>query len=368
MKNNSIFVGFFLVMMLCLMPVTVTKAATIIEPSGDKTGVLDYRHIAAGLREDGDIILKDGETYYLRGILYVRSNQSITATGAEIISRSGAFRNKPTKTNYNSISNFTVDGGTWKNVKKDGFKNTMIQFSHGKNITIKNATVYCNNQGHSIELIACKNVNIDNCVLKGLGKCPTNSVEEQLQIDLATPVTAPTLKEYGKKFLNGQICQNITVKNCTISGARGVCANYASKEKKYQSKFHKNIVLKNNKITGNSAEAVALFNVMGATVENNTIVTKSKRTNTAYSVGLHIAMFGKAPSGMNKAVYKVNNNTIKGGRQGFYVYSHSGSQFGSVTGKSNKCYAKAGKGKAILVDKKSVKKTSLKKNKLYNWK
>lgn len=356
------------VILLCFLPGVTAEAETVVPASGDKTGKTDYKNIMNALEEDGDIVLEAESTYYIKATLWVESNQSIKATGATIISKSGAFRNRPTKTNYKSIQNFTVDGGTWRYIEKDGYKKSVVQFSHSSNITIKNAIIYCNYDGHAIELVACKNVLVDNCVLKAVGKCSATCVEEQLQIDIATPKTAPTVGNYGKEFVRGQTCQNITVTNCTITGARGICANYASKEKKYQTKFHKNIVLKNNTITGSSSEAVALFNVMRATVENNKITCKSKRVSTAYSVGLHIAMFGKAPTGMSKAVYKVNSNTIKGGRQGFYVYSHSSSKFGKVIAKKNKCYAKSSKDKAILVNQKSVKKISLSQNKKYKWK
>lgn len=355
-------------LLFSIVPVLKVEAAVTIPASGDTSGKADYANISAGLESDGHIILEEGATYYIKGTIWAHSNQSITATGATIISKDGAFRNIPTKVNYKSITNFTVDGGTWKNVAKEGYKKTMVQFSHGDKITLKNATIVCNYAGHAVELIACKNVVIDNCVLKAIGTCNSTSVEEQLQIDIATPKTAPTVAARGANLTKGQTCQNITVKNSTITGGRGICANYASKEKKYQTKFHKNIVIRNNIITGVSSEAVALFNVMGATVEKNKITTKSKRINTAYSVGLHIAMFGKAPSSMKKAVYKVNNNTIKGGRQGFYVYSHSSSKFGKIIAKKNKCYAKAGKDKAILLDTKSVSKKVLSNNKTYKWK
>ena len=357
-----------LLLVVYLIPTLTVEAARVVPASGDTTGNKDFHKINAALESSSDIVLEAGSTYYIKGTIWVDSNQSITATGATIISKTGAFRNRPSKTNYKSITNFTVDGGTWMNVDDEGYKKSAVQFSHGSNITIKNATIYCNYVGHAVELVACKNVLVDNCALIGLGKYSSTCAEEQLQIDIATPKTTPTVGKYGAQFVKGQTCQNITVTNCTITGARGICANYASKEKKYQTKFHKNVVLKNNKITGMSSEAVALFNVIGATVENNKIITKSKRTGTAYSVGLHIAMFGKAPSSMKKAVYKVNNNTIKGGRQGFYVYSHSSSKFGKVIAKKNKCYAKAGKSKAIVLHPKSIKQVKLSANKKYKWK
>ena len=368
MKNLLKYFNLLLVTFsLCIMCSMEAKAAMTVPASGDKSGREDYKAIMNALAEDGDVILEDGSTYYIKATLWVENNQSITATGATIISKTGAFRNKPSQLNYKSIKGFTVDGGTWKNMDPAGFKKAFIQFSHGSNITIKNATVYCNYEGHAIELIACKNVLIDNCNVKAVGKCKSTSAEEQIQIDVATPRTAPTIGSYGAKYVKGQTCQNITVSNCTVVGARGICANLC-KDEKYKGKFHKNIVLTNNKVTGMASEAVALFNVVGATVENNTIVTKSKRTTTAYSVGLHIAMFGKAPTTMNKAVYTIQGNTIKGGRQGVFVYSHSSSKFGKVIAKNNKCYAKAGKDKALVVHKDASKQSKLSKNKTYVWK
>ncbi len=357
----------FIVTILFALQTLDVNAQTIVPASGDQSGKTDYKNIMGALDNDGDVVLEDGATYYLKATLWLENNSSITATGATIISKSGAFRNRPSKGNYQSVKNVSVEGGTWKYIDKDGFKKSFIQFSHGQNITLKNLTVYSNYQGHGIELVACKNVLVDNCVLKGVGKTKKNSVEEQLQIDIATPRTAPTVGQYSKKLVKGQTCQNITVQNCVITGSRGICANYASKEKQFKKYFHKNIVLKNNTITGMTGEAVALFNVIGATIEDNTIVTKSSRTSSAYSVGLHIAMFGKAPSSMKKAVYTVRNNMIKGGRQGFYVFSHSSSKFGKVVAEKNMCYAKKGKKNAIKVTPYCVKKKKLSKNKSYKW-
>lgn len=364
-KGYKVLIIYLLLFTMCLIPTENVEAAVTVSPSGDTSGITDMSNMQEALESDGHIILESGATYYTKGSLSVQSNQTIIATGATIISRSGAFRNDAVQANYKAITNLTVDGGIWKFAGEKGYKKTVVQLTHGSNITIKNATIYYNYEGHAIELIACKNVTIDNCTLKALGTCDATSVEEALQIDIATPKTAPTISS---NLTKGQTCQNITVKNCTITGGRGVCANYASKEKKYQKKFHKNVVLKNNKITGVSAEAVALFNVIGATVEKNKITTKSKRTDTAYSVGLHIAIFGKAPSSMAKAKYKVNNNTIKGGRQGFFMYSHSSTKLGALTAQNNKCYAKAGANKALIASPNYITKVTLKNNKTYKWK
>ena len=347
--------------------VITAEATVMVAPTGDKSGKEDLNNITAALENDGSVVLQNGGVYYIKGTLYVKSNQSITATGATVITQTGALRNTPTAVNYNSIDNFTLDGGTWKNSSPEGFKRTMIQFSHGQNINIKNATVECNYQGHAVEIIACKKVTVENCKLLGVGKVVKNSCEEQLQIDVATPKTAPTLAEYGSQFVSGQTCQNITIKNNTIRGSRGICANYAPSEKKYINKFHKNIKIIGNKVTSKTSEAVALFNVIGATVKKNKLTNKSNRVNTAYSVGLHITMFAKAPSSIKKAKYTVTGNTIKGGRQGFFVYSHSSSKFGKVIAKNNKCYSKMGASSALVIHKDSSVKKSTSKNKTYKW-
>lgn len=346
---------------------TVSVSAGVAEPTGDREGKEDYRIIQSLLASDGEVRLKSGETYYIVKPIILNSDQTILAKGAKIICLQGAFRSDtPRQDHYKSIKNVTVDGGTWTNIDKEGLRGSMIQFAHGQNITIKNLEVSCNYAGHAIELIAVKDTVVDNCKVKPLGYCPQDCHEEQIQIDISTPATAPKVAAGGQNLVQGQTCENVTVKNCTVSGARGICANFTKTENgKYLNKFHKNIVIKNNKIEGKTGEALALFNVIGATVEGNTITNNNGSIGESYSVGLHIAMFGKAPSAMNSAVMRVKNNVIKGGRQGMLVYSHSSSQYGKLIMQKNKCYAKAGKEKAYEIH--FVKQPQVSKNQKYAW-
>lgn len=342
--------------------------AAEIEPTGDKDGKKDYSLIKAALTSDGEVRLKSGKTYYIAYPIHLDSGQKIYAKGAKIICLQGAFRSKdPTKGNYKSVQNIVVDGGTWKNIQKEGLSGSMIQFAHGQNITVKNVNVSCNYKGHAIELIAVKDVVVDNCKVTPLGSCPTGCHEEQIQIDIATPATAPAVASKGAGLATGQICENITIKNCTVSGARGICANFTNTENgKYLNRFHKNIVIKNNQIKGKTGEALALFHVMGAVVQGNKIVTSNKNTGETYSTGLHIAIFGKAPSAMDSAVLRVKSNVIKGGRYGMLVFSdNASSKFGKLVMQNNKCYARAGKEKAYEIQ--FVKKTSISNNKKYAW-
>ncbi len=342
----------FIVVMLCwifaiaaLLAVPCSAFATVtIEPSGDMSGAKDRTAIINALASDGHVVLKSGETYYTSGNIYLESGNTITATGATIIGKKGVLRNTPTDTGYDSVSNIVIDGGFWTtdaSLYPDGYGSTMIQFSHARDITLKNLTIECNLSGHAIELIACKNVLVDTCKMVGIGSVDSHSVEEALQIDIAASKTAPWTAECGEQYVNGLTCENITVRNCLIRGARGVCANYASSaaDVAYLGNYHKNIVLENNTIVGMTAEGVALFNVAGATVKNNLIVSYSSRTDEAYSVGLHFHIFGDANTSYPdyaSATYNVEGNSIMGSRQGLYFYSFTQSTFGAANITNNR--------------------------------
>lgn len=78
----------------------------------------------------------------------------------------------------------------------------MMRFAHGKNLTFDGVNIDTNYQGHGLELIACKDCVVKNCKILAKNNKTKNkmSVEEALQIDIATPLTAPgILREGGKQ-------------------------------------------------------------------------------------------------------------------------------------------------------------------------
>lgn len=296
------------------------------------------------------------------------NNTTINAGKYTITSNNGVIINDPATTSYNDLKNVTINGGIWKNSSSKGLEGTMMRISYATNISINNATVYANYTGHGIELISCSNVVVNHCTLKAQGNCPKNSVEEQLQIDLSTPKTAPGLYRLNRKLCNGTPSKNIIVKNCTIKGSRGICANFAGSESKYRTarNYHSNITIENCNVTGVSAEAVALFNTKSAIVKNCKITTKTPLKRNSYSVGLAVVyQNGSSPKTNVKNVVNISNNTVKGGRQGIFVYSHTSQKFGTVIVKGNKAYAKKGKGNAIQVL--SAKKAQIAKNITRKW-
>ncbi len=343
----------------------------VYHPAGNANA--DCRKLNSLLGNDKvkTLIIPSGETVEVNGLIRIGDNTTIIATGATIIGTTdgkGIISHKVDGYKYDALKNVTINGGTWKN-KENSKACTTMRFAHAYNINIKNATVECTYEGHAVELIACKKVTVNNCNLMAANNKTKSktSVEEALQIDLATPKTAPGVYDETKdtKYVNGQTCQNIRVLNSTISGSRGVCANFASQEKKFQKKYHKNVTIEGCTITGNSAEGVALFNTIGVTIKNNTIKTNSKQTGTAYANGITMRMWGKNSKAASYKT-KIIKNKVYGRNNGISVASMCSSKYGTTKIKKNKVYVKRAIKNAIRVSGcKKVKEVS---NKTAKWK
>ena len=322
--------------------------------------------------DEKTVVFEDGATIYIGSTLRVGSNTTIKAGKATIIQtvdgRGILSQNVDGSGKYDSIENITITGGIWKN-KDNKATHSIFRFCHGQKMKINKVKITTNYKSHGIELIAMKNVKIKKCTIKAEGEKSSTSVEDAIQIDVATQKTAPGVYSENSDpvLFKGQTCQNITVQGCTISASRGVCANYTQDA---IDKFHSNITLKNNKITAESAEAVALFNTFNANVCNNTLISNSTRLTEAYSVGLNIIMMGKPPKAVSSATVTAKGNTVKGGRQALNIVTKTGTPYGGkviITG--NKLYCKSGKDVALHVEKQAVtaSKYTASKNTLYKW-
>ena len=344
--------------------------AGIVAPSGTISNQ-DVNNIDHELDATGYVRLQQGATYYLSHFIPINSNSTIDARGATIVIYKGAVRNdtRNYQTGYNSMSNIRITGGRWISAHKEGCPGTTFSFAHSQNITLKDMDIRSTNrEGHAIELVACKNVSISNCIVMGQGTSAKNSIEEMVQIDMATPHNAPFLR---KEFQNGLACQNIWIQGCIIRGSRGVAASYAKKDPAYLKRYHNHITVKNCTLIGDTAEGLTLFNTINVSIKNNRIISYSKRTNSAYSSGCHITLFGNIPA-FSKGKISLKNNIIKGGRSGFQICSHKKTRYGTLIIKNNKICAKKGKKRALLIEpnpkwKPSVKKVKASRNKKRKW-
>lgn len=364
----SFFVG--AVSLLLLGGETNNVKAGVVEPAGE--GYDDSYTIQKELDEAGEVTLVKGGTYYLYQSLQLRSNMKINAAGATIICEKPIAHNIPDQTNYKSAQNIHINGGIWKS-KGEGYIGSSFKFTHAKKLKFTNMKIRSTNfNGHSIELVACKDVLIENCDISGVGKSEEQKkTEEAIQLDVADERTAPFLRfipfktEIADTLYNGAGCQNITIKKCKIVGNRGVTTNFSGYGK--QDTYHKNIKILNNKITGLQAEAVALFNAASATVKDNRIETKRKGYGDAYTVGLHLAAFSRHKE-LTKGKFIIRKNTIYGGRQAIMMYSHSGIRYGATNIENNKLYCKAGSVYAIHAKDASIQQVTFKNNALKEYK
>ena len=300
----------------------------------------------------------------------IGSNKTIVATGATIYQvnpQKQLINNKCTKLNYASIQNVSITGGKWEiadNAKMLRDTST-VRFNHGQNISLKNMTVMTNYRSHGIEVIACRNMTISGCRVLAEGTPSPTSLEEAVQIDLASPATAPTVAAFGDKYVQGQTCYNITVENCTIRGARGLCCNKtATENKRFYNCYHRNIVVRGNDITGVTSEALCMHNTYGVSVENNKIVSKGSRVNTTYSIGINVASFGNVNCTSMRNV--ISGNTVYGGLYGICVRAQEGSTtFGATYVKNNTIYCKKGTKNCKYV--RNCKSYTATGNKIYKW-
>lgn len=360
-KKSLLGAGLILAAVLFLRKSETVRAGVV-----EANGSTDAYNIQKELNETGRVILEKGGTYRLYDSLVLRSNMSIEAEGATIICEKPIAFNIPEKTDYKAAADISINGGTWKS-EAEGYYASSFKFTHADNIKLTNMKIRAANlSGHSIELVACKDVIIDNCDIAGLGSSDSLT-EEAVQLDIASSVTAPFLQgvpfrtDLADKLYNKAGCKNITIKNSRIVGNRGVAANHTKNDGDAINSIHENITLTGNNITGLKGEGVVLFNAKSAIVKNNKIRSLRKGKSDAYTVGLHITTFSNDKA-LKKAVFKITGNTIYGGRQAVMVYSHSGIKFGKAVIEKNKLFCKAGKEFAIHAKEQSINKVVIKSN------
>ncbi len=353
-----------------LIATTDSDGVMTYVPSNDNRNAT-YLNYILNNDDPKTLIIPEDATVKISQVIKIGSNTTIDATGATIIQtnagvRKGLIKNEVDGYNYNAIHDVTIIGGTWKK-QRNTTVTTFMRFAHGKNLKFKDLTIISNYQSHGIELIACRDSLISNCTIKAEnnGTKSYDSVEDAIQIDVATPITAPGVysETKSKKYVNGQICKNITVTGCNIYGARGICANYASKEVSFKNSYHRDITITNNTITGATSQGIALYNTIGCLIQGNVIKTTSTRENLAYPSGINLYLFGTKIGGQNRII----NNKIYGMKRGIYTNSKRGSYYGRAIISGNMIYVKKGLKGARCLDLKYCRYTEQKNNRLGQW-
>ena len=109
--KNTLLCGVILFMAaFCFGKTDSIKASAVVEANG----IDDSYAIQQELDSLGVVTLKKGGAYRLEKSIVLRSNMTINAEGATIICERPIAYNIPDETDYNSLSNVTIIGGTGK--------------------------------------------------------------------------------------------------------------------------------------------------------------------------------------------------------------------------------------------------------------
>lgn len=342
------------------------SSSVTVKPSG-KTDNTDVKRITNALKKYKTVKLKKGKKYYLATPIHARNNRTLVANGATIVAKSDIIACDLKKANYSNIVNFTIKGGTWKSKSKTGFKGTSIRFVHGANIKLINMTIkHPNYNGHAIELVACKDVLVDNVKIVPQGAAK-KSAETMLQIDIATTANYPSFKNKAS-LSNGAVCENVVIQNCTITGNKAIAAGFDKGNKQgCIDSAHTDIQILNNKLIGKNAEALFLPNVKNAVVRGN-YIESGLNDSSDNAIGCHFLVAGSIAD----TSFVCENNTIKGGKYALRVWpvlQPDGVRIGSAVITGNTCYCRSGAGSAIQAAEKGIAENGLTMsgNSTYKW-
>ena len=173
-------------------------------------------------------------TYNISGSLYVKSNTHIILDKNAIIKSTstsdlvGMIDGDPadkTKGGYDQLENIEIEGGTWdRNAQASQLAGAFI-FWHGKNISIHDLTIK-NCTDHVINVSANKDVTIKNVTFQNhiaytgsssefwgdhsVGDITRYEFVEVIHTDFAGS------GEKGATPLDGTVCKNVTISNCTF--------------------------------------------------------------------------------------------------------------------------------------------------------
>lgn len=339
-----------------------SRQMVLIPSKNASTNYWNLMHLISGNKKK-TVVIPKGSKISLSGTLHPGNNTTIIAKGATVIGKkeSNIIFGAPNK----KLKNLSVIGGKWRSPDKGGRTGSLFAFSYVNGLVMDGINCNANYRGHAIEIIACKNVTIKNSKVFAIGSNPKTCQEEQIQIDLATKKTAPKIAEFGKKYVQGQTCRNVSIINNTVTGARAVGVNWSNSENnKWRSKFHKNIVIQGNTLTGTTAEALSYFNVIGGKIVDNTIKTKAVRADQgdSHTIGIHAALCGKAPKEMAGSSLLISGNRVWGNRNGIHIMGYFDkskkeciSRFGKVQVLNNKVYCRQGAEQGIVQVKQSCR-------------
>ncbi|MGN1127293.1 MAG: right-handed parallel beta-helix repeat-containing protein, partial [Ruminococcus sp.] len=219
------------------------------------------------------VILPPG-VFKLDGTLSLYSNTFFDMNGATILryhSREACIlkcgRADDVSQGYEGFVNITVCNGTldgWDKVMTPSTSN-LVRMGHARNVLVENVNFVNNCNSHCLELGACKDVTVRNCVFKDQyqvnGK---TAASEAIQIDGLHTKSFPLYESY-----DGTACRDIYVTGCTFENlTRGVGSHAVILD---DNGYYDGIIVTNNTFKNISDYAVISLCWKNSKVNNNVI-------------------------------------------------------------------------------------------------
>lgn len=167
-------------------------------------------------------------------------------------------------TEYNGNGNITIRNGT--------IVGGNISFAHGENILLSNVHFKDGLSPHFLEICACKNYYIKDCSFTGVCNS-TLSVHEYINFDMAYRNAFPLLPA-GSTFFDGTANDGVYVDGCDFSLGVGDFAygyNALGVHGTMNEGIHKNIVIRNNRITGFTGCGLRINDMQNVMISGNDI-------------------------------------------------------------------------------------------------
>ena len=240
-------------------------------------------------------------TYYLGSALYIYSDTRLVLDpGAKIVRKTTvdapmlmskySGNAKSTTPGYAQCQNIEITGGVWDGNVTGKYYVNNFYIGHADNVYIHDTTVINNSGSHLIELAGVNNATIERVTLDGFKistnrKCPVSgqSLKEAIQLDYCSKASAEKFTPH-----DNTACQNITIRNCSISNYMCGIGAHGFKSGVYL----KNILIEGNTFTNITNCCIDMRNFQNVTIRNNT------------AVGFQAFVYGYRSTGF------IQNNTV----------------------------------------------------------
>ena len=343
--------------------------------AADLNKILKYATLIDGMIT---VIIPDG-TYYIGSTLKVYTETNIQLSTNAVIKRMQSAEGKTMLTNrtsedpakgggYIAARDIIISGGTWDGNAVGNDHSNLLYFGHASNITIKNTTVKNDGGAHLIEFTGVQNAVVESVNLTGFVMCKTltasqNAEKEAIQIDHCTGETnAPGMAPF-----DGTACDNITIRNCNISGYMAGIGTHTQ-----GSNSSTNILIENNTFDNITNACINLRKFQNVTVRNNVatncttfiyaseaqglVENNTMNMGTAYVPATTSGL--RAKNGItvsNGSNFVIRNNTIENAKSnGICVWNGSTAEIKKNKIKKNLLYGIRTQGSTVTLKKNTL--------------